>query len=260
MTALTLPSYRTILVHLDESPRCAVRVTLAAQLAQAHGADLVGLAIASTERALALTREFEANARALGVACVEGRGVDGEPISTTVRHGRAADLIVLGQHDSDTKTSVGRNFPEDVMLDSGRPVLLVPFVGQYQVPSNHALVAWRGTREAAVAIRDALPLLVRCKQITLMRVLGASEAQSSLEADLAEIVRWLQRHGASAVEVYDTRSNIDAGNALLSRASDIGADLLVMGGYGHARLREVVMGGVTRGLLEQMTLPVLMSH
>jgi len=73
-------------------------------------------------------------------------------------------------------------------------------------------------------------------------------------------VRWLQRHGAGTVEVYDTHSHIDPGNVLLSRASDIGADLLIMGGYGHSRLREVVLGGVTRGLLEQMTLPVLMSH
>ena len=259
MTA-SVPSYKTILVHLDESPQCAVRVTFAAQLAQAHGAHLVGLAVASAERARALTSEFEASARALGVASCEGRGVDDEPTGAIVRHGRTADLIVLGQYDPDAKTSVGRGSAEDVILDSGRPVLLIPFVGRYQVPHEHALIAWRGTREAAVAIRDALPLLVRCKRTTLMRVLGAGEAQPPLEAELTETVRWLQRHGAGTVEVYDTHSHIDPGNVLLSRASDIGADLLIMGGYGHSRLREVVLGGVTRGLLEQMTLPVLMSH
>ncbi len=286
MTTPASSALKTILVHLDESPHCAVRTALAAQLAVAYDSHLIGLAPTAgsslsipvrlvpfsgsadfvnqsamyvEKRVKALVEEFETRVQTVGLMSFEGRIADGESIDTVSMYGRVADLIVVGQYDPEAQTPVGRDFAEQVMLQSGPPVLMVPYAGHFEGVDRHALVAWRNTREASVALRNALPFLRRTAQVTLMQVLSLDESPSPSDLPMIEVARWLSRHGVKA-EIYETRSEIAAGNVLLSRASDIGADLIVMGGYGHTRWREMVMGGVTRQLLEQMTVPVLMSH
>jgi nucleotide-binding universal stress UspA family protein len=147
---------------------------------------------------------------------------------------------------------------EGALFDSGRPVLVVPYIQKAPLALDHVLVCWNGSRNAARAIGDAMPFLQRAKAVEVAIVLG--ESGSSDEIPGADIGEHLARHGL-AVEVERlTAIKGDVPDTILSHAADAEADLIVMGGYGHSRLREFILGGVTRGILRTMTVPVLMSH
>ncbi|BEP42533.1 universal stress protein [Variovorax sp. V15] len=280
-------NYRTILVHLDHSDRSPVRGAVAARWARAQEAHLVGLvptglhdgvipadAIATgmsdyiaesadylRRRAEAIAREFRAGIAASGPLSYEVRLADGATVDAVARHGRASDLVVLGQDDDSTrKDTTVRALAEQVLMEAGRPVLVVPSAGDAfeRVPKD-AIVAWDGSREAAVALRAALPALrngVRVTLVSLRHPRGEDDARRLLVPDM---IQYLLRHGVNArAESGVTEASF--ADALLSRVSELGADLLVMGGYGHSRLRERIMGGVTRQIFSQMTVPVLMAH
>ncbi|MEP6721516.1 MAG: universal stress protein [Variovorax sp.] len=167
---------------------------------------------------------------------------------------------VLGQEEksgeSDTPT---HRLVAQAMLHCGRPVLVVPYAGDFEATGKHVLVAWDGSRESAVAMRAALPLLVTATRVTLVSLRKGVQPQDPDRLLVAEMVRWLQRHGVPAV-VEQGVTEIAISDALLSRASDLSVDLIVMGGYGHSRLRELMLGGVTRQVLAQMTVPTLIAH
>jgi nucleotide-binding universal stress UspA family protein len=150
--------------------------------------------------------------------------------------------------------------PNDVVMAVGRPVLVVPYAGTFKTVGKRSLVAWDGTREANRALNDALPLLADAQAVTVMFV-GANE--QDLEQHwpaLERIVGHLQGHGVNATAEETMRGGLAISDILLSRAADLVADLIVMGGYHHSQLREALIGGVSRELLEHMTVPVLMSH
>lgn len=276
-------SYKTILVHVDQSPYATARIERAARVAREQEAHLVGSALTGLtmeyyrnsglvvagpirqeevdeikrggEQAL---RHFETLAQAAGVGH-ESRYSDDAPEAGLVEQARYADLVVLSQTDPDSAgLSMLRQLPEHLALHGGRPVLMVPYAGQFPTLNRHALVAWDASRAATRAVTDALPLLKRSARVTLAvfnpdRPFGTQPG--------AEIALYLARHGVNVeVQQQATPPGIDVGNALLSLAADLGADLLVMGAYGHQRWREIILGGVTRRLLQSMTLPVLMSH
>jgi nucleotide-binding universal stress UspA family protein len=170
---------------------------------------------------------------------------------------RRFDLAVMGQPEPDTP-ALERALVEAALLDSGRPVLIVPYIQRKGLTLDRVMVAWDGSRSAARAVADAMPLLVRAKATEVLTV--ASEPAKSDEMPGADMAHHLARHGVR-VEVDSIVSvETDVAGTILSHAADISADLLVMGGYGHSRLREFVLGGVTRGILGSMTLPTLMSH
>ena len=279
-------SYKTILVHVDQSPHATARIELAGRLARSQEAHLVGAALTGLtmeyyrnsglvaagpmrqeevdeikrggEQAL---QRFEMLARGADVS-YESRYSDDEPESGLVQQARYADLVVLSQTDPDTSPfPMLRQLPEHLALHGGRPVLMVPYAGEFPTLNRHALVAWDASRAATRAVTDALPLLRRSARVTLavfnpQRPFGAHGEQPG-----ADIALYLARHGVTVeVQQQATAPGIDVGNALLSLAADTGADLLVMGAYGHQRWREIILGGVTRRLLQSMTLPVLMSH
>ena len=273
---------KTILVHLDHTDRCSARVDLAHGIARAQGAHLVGLLpsgllegtvpadvlptgmtdyIAESarylrQRAQAISDGFSAGA---GSISYEVRETDGTTIDSLIAHGRSSDLVVVGQEDRASGSDVPvRGLVAQVMLDAGRPVLVVPYAGKFAQVGQNVLVAWDGSRAAAVAMREALPLLTGARRVTLVSFRRTASSQGD-ELLIPEMTRWLQRHGVQAtVEQHVTE--IDTSDALLSRVSDVGADLVVMGGYGHSRLRERVLGGVTREVLAHMTVPVLIAH
>src|SRR5829696_2402952 len=171
---------------------------------------------------------------------------------------RTVDLIVFGQESDDYRLPTGFGI-DDLLVDSGRPMLVVPYAGQFSPVGGHALVAWDGTREAARALHDALPLLGKAEAATVVSVLaGEPDARSIALLDRA--VRHLQHHGIPARGEEAPRGDLSIGDVLLSRAADLGADLIVAGGYHHSQLREALLGGVSRELLDHMTVPVLMSH
>ena len=276
---------RDLLVTVDGGPSSEARTALAASLAAQFEAHLIGLHPSSTAPANLYSASFDSalfdaamresisrqqqrseHAR-VGFEAVaarhalssEWRVARGFAGPDTVLNSRYADLAVVGQRWTDFD---GLNYPDpaDVVLDAGCPVLVVPAVGQFDRIERHALIAWNAGREAARAARDALPLLKRVRSATVLVVDPMEGPYGHGEEPGADIARHLARHGIK-VEI-DRWSVPDANPAdvILSRAADYGSDLIVMGAYGHSRVRELVLGGVTRSILQQMTVPVLMSH
>ena len=168
--------------------------------------------------------------------------------------------MLVGQDEPDAPVDgTAHDLPEQTMLRSGAPVLVVPYAGDFPTLGTHALIAWKDTREAARALREALPLLRGASRVELLELDEGSRAAEAAPASLHEARAWLARHGIGAEARLEPAAG-DAGETLLSRAADLSADLLVMGAYGHARVREWVLGGATRHLLGHMTLPTLMAH
>lgn len=193
-------------------------------------------------------------------------GIDGEwhvvpdgDRAELIELAKSVDLTIMGQRPPRTD-GAARLRPDDVVMAAGRPVLVIPYAGNFETVGKRILVAWDGTREANRAVNDALPLLTDAQLVTVMFV-GANERdlEQYLPA-LDRIAGHLQRHGVNAVSEETTRSGLAISDILLSRAADLAADLIVAGGYHHSQLREAIVGGVSRELLEHMTVPVLMSH
>jgi nucleotide-binding universal stress UspA family protein len=170
---------------------------------------------------------------------------------------RHFDLAVLAQ--AEPEQLADRNLIiEAVLFGSGRPVLIVPYIQQEGLKLDHVTVCWDGSRNAARAIADAMPFLSRAKDIEIVRV--AEDDRQQEEIPFADIGAHLGRHGLKTKQHRIVPGDLDVTNTLLSHAADAGSDLIVMGGYGHSRLREFVLGGVTRGILQSMTVPALMAH
>jgi len=147
---------------------------------------------------------------------------------------------------------------EGALFESGRPVIVVPFIHKGALKLDRVMVCWDGSRAATRAIADSLPLITKAKQVEV--VIVANGRAKSDEVPGADLGQHLARHGLKVDVKRITSPDIDVASTILSYAADSSTDLIVMGGYGHSRLREFVLGGVTRGILESMTVPVLMSH
>jgi nucleotide-binding universal stress UspA family protein len=275
-------SYKTILVHIDSGKRCAVRVDIAIRLAQQHDAHLVALnAIAPFEppgyvlaemgpaliesqkhaAAVELVRtekEFNEQASAAAFSNIEWRSAIDDPVDAMTLHARYADLVVVGQTDYADRNQTPADFPERLTLSAGRPILIVPSVGRFSTIGKKILVAWNASRESTRAVTDSIPLLRLAETVHVMVVNPRHGEHGSVPG--ADIGLYLARHGVRVEVKMDHGAEIDVGNELLSRAADLDADLIVMGGYGQTRLKEWVLGGATRTILESMTAPVLMSH
>jgi nucleotide-binding universal stress UspA family protein len=283
-------SFKDILVGLDSARPARGRIELAAALAERFGAHLIGLNVTLPveaprprgyfdyfDRSLldplyriyqqkieaeseATRRLFDEIANRRGLSA-EWRSAAGYPSETTALHGRYADLIVLGQLDpDDTQAALLRPLPEEVALAVGRPILVVPYTGAWEAIGRRVLVGWDASREATRAVNDAMPLLAGAEAVTILVVDPSDGPTGHGEVPGADIALHLARHGVKATIETTVSAGIGAGNALLSRASDFEADLLVMGAYGHSRVRELLLGGATRTVLESMTLPILMAH
>lgn len=278
-------TYRSIFLHLDDSDAWEHTVDVAARIARSFDAELAGTYLAPrgeitpftsamlpdvvVQSRLADSGYAQDQAEALFRAATARHALSaapfaapaGDAVQQAVLHARHADLAVLrqpqaGGADADFANEVAHA----VLLGSGRPVLFVPHSGTFPAVGTTALVAWKETREAARALADALPFLKRAQKVIVMSV-GKPESDDVADHLSARgVTHYLARHGVTAQTRREVAEDIDAANLLLSRAADFGADLLVMGGYGRPRLAERVLGGVTRLMLDAMTVPVLMSH
>jgi nucleotide-binding universal stress UspA family protein len=173
------------------------------------------------------------------------------------RIGRRFDIVVLGQPTRD-KPMPEEVIDEGVLFECGRPVIFVPFIQKTGLKLDRVMLCWDGGRTATRAIADSMPFLEKAKQVEVV-VVGSKPPKSD-EISGADIGQHLARHGLKVDVKRITSPDIDVPSTILSYAADSSADMIVMGGYGHSRLREFVLGGATRGLLESMTVPVLMSH
>ncbi|MEM7022861.1 MAG: universal stress protein [Pseudomonadota bacterium] len=278
-------SYKNILVQVDTTQACAARVEAAIALALQHEAHLTALYLiveysgasfarsqlpAEVVAAASAEAERLANEKLAKFAVLAernqvsfdtriDRGFDAELPEICSMHARYMDLLVIGQVDPEDPPA-SRQLPVQLVLASGRPVLLIPHIGTGKTFGQRVLVAWDASREAARAVTDAMPILTRASSVGVVTINPSQRDLGHGDVPGADIALYLARHGVQVeVQRIETR-DLDVGNALLSHLADEGADLLVMGGYGHSRLRELILGGATRTILRSMTVPVLMAH
>jgi nucleotide-binding universal stress UspA family protein len=275
--------YKTILVHLNDKRRAEALLEPAVRLAGRHNAHLIGMHVHASmpaapipvpgSQVLGSVAAAERQA-ADEIAAIFARMTANQPCVAEWRalkvphvdlapvimdHGRAADLIIAGQTDPDWDLSPLSGFPERLALESGRPVLVVPYVGRYAEVGRNVVVAWKAGREAARAAFDALPFLLAAETVRILEIKERGDERPALAPDTS-IAAALARHGLRPSVHTSVLGDIGIGDEILSRLADLGADLLVMGAYGHSRMREIVFGGATRHIARHMTIPTLFSH
>jgi len=201
---------------------------------------------------------FEAAAREAGVPA-QTRSIDASLGGAATEFGRIArrfDVAVVGQAQRE-HGAAEELMIEGALFESGRPVIVVPYIQKQGFTVRHALVCWDGGRTAARAVADAMAFL---KRAAVVEILVVAEPRKHDQVTGARLSEHLARHGVTIEVKRIAKGDVDVESAILSHVADTGADFLVMGGYGHSRLREFVLGGVTRSILTSMTVPVLMSH
>lgn len=274
-------SIKTILVQGGSDPRAEARLDVALSLAGKFDAHTVALysvpapiiptgyvdfipaGVIEQEMARVKERAAQAKAATLKFAQKAGRNLewreaDGPEISNLIEQGHYSDLVIVDQKDPMDEGLPGTMvLSAHVALGVGRPVLCVPYVGQYPTIGQRVLIAWNGTREATRAAHDALPFLKKAEQVIVFSV---NPEDSTYHYPGADLATHLARHGVKVEAKHTVAKDIKVGDALLGAVSDFGVDLMVMGAYGHSRLRELAFGGATRSILETMTVPVILSH
>ncbi len=280
-------SYKDLLVHLDDTDICAERVASAVALAKREGARLTGIALAlestiSTyigidfpssltqaqqeivqKAAESAVAKFEASAKEAGIE-YRSRIVKCPASKAPARlafFARHADLIFVGQPNPNDK---GKAFQESlleaVLLTTGRPVYVVPYIGRYEAKVRKAVIAWDGGKKAVRAVNDAIPMLKARKEVTVL-VINPKKRGDEFGGQPGEnLVEHLDRYGINAKVATVVSPDLSVDTTIQNFISDSGADLLVMGAFGHSRLREKAFGGVTDSILHQMIVPVLMSE
>ena len=273
-----------LLVHLDASPQAMQRLEAARQIGQVQGAAVTALYAVtphfvelpfSPEIGSGITASlqgiddalrdrahgaFEQSLATPGIDMAWAEIRDDPIMAAFAQQAFYADLLVLGQHESSGASSSGvpSDFAANVMLMSGKPALILPYAGTLpSVIGETVVIAWKPAREAARAVSAAMPLLKRARRVVILSWSGDDERIEGRRLDLAG---YLRLHGVEATWQHQGNEPDALGELLLSRSFDIGADLLVMGCYGHSRAREWVLGGTSRTVLASMTLPVLMAH
>lgn len=274
---------KQVLVHLDPTPSSRQRLKVALRLAQRQGsclsaiyATMPAFLAASVPpdgaAAIAILREvdeeqravarnmFEEMTRGAGMAATWSDTMDMSMFRNFVDQALYADLLVLGQRPSghDLAAPAPADFPESVLLASGRPAIVLPHSGCPDAPGSIAAVAWKPSREAARAVSAAMPLLQRAKEVHVL--CWGDPDETRVAGERLELGRYLALHGVQPKWHRDASEPEELGEILLSRVSDLGADMLVMGCYGHSRAREWTLGGASRTILRSMTVPVLMAH
>lgn len=277
---------RDLLVVVDDTPATAARIEVAATLARDHDAHVTGLWVdepinvpvhvaveipdavlrqfeaRATEKADAAKARFEGIMDRFGVAArAEWRRVEGDPTAVTAVHGRYADLVIVGQIPHDRDADAPLVAPEDLLFECGRPLLVVPHVGHFPTVGRRIIVGWNASREAARAVGDGMDLLTRADKVLVMAVNPRRKGLNGLgDAPGADIAHHLSRHDCKVEAAQTANDQLDPGDTLLNLISDTSSDLVVMGAYGRSRLREMVLGGMTRFMLRHATVPLFMSH
>lgn len=273
---------KDLLLYLDGGTPDEEHLKLGIGLARAHDAALTGLFVgrhvvdgllfdAPPSGVLIETLEREREARRSEVSArfdevTRNTGIrcelcmeDGDPVRWLGLHGRYADLIVAGQPAEEADLLGTGGIPGAVALSSGRPVLVIPRAGVRTLVADRIIVAWNGSREATRAISDAMPFLQEASRVEVLTIGGGGEPDTG-ESSVQKVARHLARHGVSAEANTLPQPEADTAEFFMAHANRYGADLVVMGAYGHSRLREFALGGMTRQLLNYASVPLLLSH
>jgi len=274
---------KSLLLHVGGSALTSRRLSSLHRLARQHGARLEALhavtpvlrqypyslnvnsqtlseLVAREAQSRARARvHFERECAAAGVPLLEWSETHEDPVSGFKQRAFAADLMVLPQHDpeSDEPAGVPADFAATLLVETGKPGLVLPYIEAVPGIGNDVLIAWKSTPESARAVTAALPILKLARSVHVATWDHSREADAGADCPA---IAYLARHGVAATWHREGPATRDLGELLLSRAADLQADLLVMGCYGHGRAREWALGGVTRTIFHSMTLPVLMAH
>lgn len=261
---------KDILLYLDDSPSCERRIDATLNLAQTQGARVTGLSIVtydyyqphhlhSEEKIAAVGALLEARAQRAGVAAscrkIESNVVGVSTRELLIHASHCSDLVVVGQESSRSKRTSA--VVEHLITGSGRPVLVVPETGSFPAVGTHVLVAWKNGREAARTLHDALPILQRAEQVTLLTVTSGEEPGKQ---QCQEIMEHLQHHGVKVRAEVHPVTSASLAESLLNHACEGGYDLLIMGAYYHGSRKGSLIGAAAAQILREMTIPVLMSH
>jgi nucleotide-binding universal stress UspA family protein len=280
-------SITQILLHFDASSQAVKRLETACQIAKRHGSALTALYAATPQYVelpfapeigpgiVAVQRQvdqqhlskartaFDQSQASLresdGIRAAWAEVHDDPILSTFAQQAMFADLVVMGQHDpsADQMGRVPSDFVQSVILMSGKPALVLPYIDAPKTFGDTVLIAWKATREAARAVASALPVLQSAREV---HVVSWGEEESSVSGNRLDLATYLKLRGVQTTWHKQGQAPKDLGEMLLSFAFDVQADLLVMGCYSHSRAREWALGGVTRTILNSMTLPVVMAH
>lgn len=279
--------YKDLVIYIGEDKSCQHRIDAALTLAKRHGARLKAIAFAlnwpipsyvgveipidysvagqelSRKTAVDVVAKFEKAAKKSGIEFVSeiiACDVSRTPAQMAF-HARLGDITFIGQPDpDDNDTGYYQALLDGVLFASGRPVYAVPYIGQSGHKMRKAVVAWDGGGKAARAVNDAIPLLKDCEEVTVLVINPGQRSSAHGENPGVDIAAHLGRHGINATVNIEVSDNLTPATVILNYLSDAGADLLVMGAYGHSRLREWAFGGVTDSIMHQMTVPVFMSE
>lgn len=279
-------TYATIVLNLDAHPRLDERIDFAARLARGFESHLVGLAAAEhglfglsvatgfagvprlaeaveDDRAAALARAkyFRDRVGDQRLESFEAVVDEQDEVAALAWRSQCSDLLVLGQADAGWPDGArARSQLEEVLLRSVAPTLVVPCRGDFPEAGSDVLIAWDGSPAAARAVAGAMPMLQHARRVHLLRCDTPADVGRGVDLALLDLPReWLGRHGVR-VDTWLEATPDDVGRSLLSRVAGLGANMLVMGAWGHSRWFERVLGGVTQSILTSMTVPVLMSH
>jgi nucleotide-binding universal stress UspA family protein len=279
-------AYKTILVSLNEIARLSSLNTIAKRIGAAFEAHVCGLYVVPSvqfypsvgleavpqvfeghrtyfkEHSEEVRRSFSAAMEADGVAFNMTVTEAQSPLiaDELVTRGRAADLVIVSATNPDQATGVELDCVERVVMGVGRPVLVLPYKGADGLDLGEIVIGWNGHREAARAAFDALPFLKLAGKVSIVHVDPQRDVERGNSLPGVDLAEALARHGVKASAEGLTTGGTEAGHALLRRANDSGAGMVVMGAYGHSRLREFVFGGATSHVLAHLDRPVLVSH
>ena len=284
---------KDLLVYVDQTENSLVRLRLAADLAIRHGSRLTALYVKEWSRtqldrrkaaelglvsaagmrnldqrteasidavAGRLRSTLEALTRDHGVQA-ELRCIDGVASTVVPQYARYADLCILGRDEPEGPASINYTFSEQLLFVTGRPVLFIPPEGSFATLGRHIAVAWNSSRPAARSLNDALPLIERAERTTVLMVNPSGFIDGRDAPPGEQMVEHLRRHGAAADGIrIETVPHGSIADKLQAEAHALGADMIVAGAFGHPRLWEKMLGGVTHDLIARMTLPIFMSH
>ncbi len=276
---------KNILIILDTSKHVSQRLDVALDLAVRHDAHLTGLFVVASfempsyigaqvpaemvdahrqavnQMAADAQAQFDAAVAKAGHAHnAEFHAATGFPVDVAAAHACYSDLTVVGQIDPDESLDMPVVSPDELVMVSGGPMLVVPYIGAKVPACRHIMVAWNGDREASRAVSDCRALMQAADHVTVLSIDSPVSHSVHSTAPSRAMVERLKRHGIDAEARHVEANGLEPADVLLNNISDLGADLLVMGAYGHSRLREMLVGGATRTIMHHMTVPVLMSH
>lgn len=283
---------KTILVHINNERRLPGLLEAATAMAATHRAHLIGLSVIppviipqTSDIAIAVPSMIEAHREAYrieearmraafematreatspGQFTAEWRSVDSYHLASAIQMilpiARASDLIIAGQADKNWDGTMMLDFPDTLATDSGRPVLVIPNKPHKPFAAKRILVAWNGRREATRAVFDSLPILQKADEVRVLWIDPHDDNKTAGDLPAADLCAALSRHGVKCEEAATLLPKSSVGETLLTEATKLGWDMLVMGCYGHSRIREFILGGTSRHILTHMTVPVLMSH